>query len=128
MELAWICDESGRQFQRVPQQLAEEAGACLLFVPSGLVWARGGARTACHGAAVISGGGLCAAGGRSWVCVAFLASCVVQVQHALFAARGGVRCPPLLLQECPTACSRLPHAMLAEAAAKAALEAEDMDD
>jgi len=27
MELAWICEESGRQFQRVPQQLAEEAGA-----------------------------------------------------------------------------------------------------
>lgn len=27
MELAWICEESGRQFQRVPQQLAEEAEA-----------------------------------------------------------------------------------------------------
>ncbi|EFN57835.1 hypothetical protein CHLNCDRAFT_56088 [Chlorella variabilis] len=27
LELAWICEESGRQFQRVPQQLAEEAEA-----------------------------------------------------------------------------------------------------
>lgn len=27
MELAWICEDSGRQFQRVPQQLAEEAEA-----------------------------------------------------------------------------------------------------
>ena len=26
MELAWVCEESGRQFQRVPQPLAEEAG------------------------------------------------------------------------------------------------------
>ncbi|PSC75430.1 Proteasome subunit alpha type-3 [Micractinium conductrix] len=27
LELAWICEESGKQFQRVPQQLADEADA-----------------------------------------------------------------------------------------------------
>lgn len=27
MELAWVCDESGRQFQRVPAELASEAEA-----------------------------------------------------------------------------------------------------
>lgn len=31
MELAWVCEESGRQFQRVPQQLADEAGECCML-------------------------------------------------------------------------------------------------
>ena len=41
MELAWICEDSGRQFQRVPQQLAEEAGAwrcCCCNAPIRAAW------------------------------------------------------------------------------------------
>lgn len=40
MELAWICEESGRQFQRVPQQLVDEAGACWQGQDS-MGWRRG---------------------------------------------------------------------------------------
>ncbi len=76
MELAWICEESGRQFQRVPQQLAEEAGAwlagCCLQLSSPALMLH----VPCAGlysAAAAGGGGGCVAGWllsshRFWCC------------------------------------------------------------
>jgi hypothetical protein len=115
MELAWICEESGRQFQRVPQQLVEEAGE----------WQRQRQRLRQGGGCGCGSGSV--DGGRAglgW-------------QGNGPAGRLRARSPalPCLCAQCrvahitflpTTAC--LPPAPPAESLAKAALEAEDMDD
>ena len=114
MELAWICEESGRQFQRVPQQLVEEAGECQLARVLQWWWFR-----------LASGAG----GG----CCSVVAGCVTT--HACvcggWGGGGHAAQPALLLTALPDGVcpwnSLLPL-LPAETEAKAALEAEDMDD